>query len=219
MIGRLCPKGSILDVGCGEAVLRDYLPHGVKYLGIEPSAEAIQLAHAKYGPDHIVRCTAEDFDAGECRWDCIVFIEVLYYATSPLALLNKYSNLVRPAGVIIVSIYQKRGNGIKAWLRRWVDHHSGTPNVQCTREFITQWHDMAGSSQRIPLSPDPGMGTGGFGLATRPGNKTRLRGAIASPRTTSLFRPMTTTSWFAELCRSAAPYFLSKTDRPLLSLA
>jgi hypothetical protein len=54
-----------------------------------------------YGPDRIVRSTAEDFDAGEYRWDCIVFNEVLYYAPRPLALVDKYSKLIRPGGVMI----------------------------------------------------------------------------------------------------------------------
>jgi 2-polyprenyl-3-methyl-5-hydroxy-6-metoxy-1,4-benzoquinol methylase len=47
MIDRFCPKGSVLDVGCGEALLRDFLPQGANYLGIEPSAKAVELAQAK----------------------------------------------------------------------------------------------------------------------------------------------------------------------------
>jgi len=140
VIGRFCGSGSILDVGCGEAVLWDYLPRGVNYLGIEPSAKAAQSAQAKCGPARIVHCTAEDFDSGERLWDCIVFNEVLYYTSNPLALLDKYSKLVRPGGIIIVSIYQKQRNGISARLS-WALGREGSPNVECTRKvhgFMTR---------------------------------------------------------------------------------
>jgi len=91
-------------------VLWDYLRKGVTCLGIEPSAAAAETAAAKYGRDRITHSTAEDFGAFEKRWDCIVFNEVLYYFTNPLALLRRYSNIVKPGGVIIISIHQKQGN-------------------------------------------------------------------------------------------------------------
>jgi predicted TPR repeat methyltransferase len=79
IIERSCPQGSLLDVGCGEAVLWDYLPKGITCLGIEPSAAASETAGAKYGRDRIIHSTAEAFRTREQRWDCIVFNEVLYY--------------------------------------------------------------------------------------------------------------------------------------------
>lgn len=110
IIDRFCPNGSVLDVGCGEAVLCDYLSKGVAYFGIEPSAKAAESARAKSERDCIVHSTGEDFGIVEPRWDCIVFNEVLYYLANPLALLRRYSNLVRPGGIVIVSIFQKPRN-------------------------------------------------------------------------------------------------------------
>jgi 2-polyprenyl-3-methyl-5-hydroxy-6-metoxy-1,4-benzoquinol methylase len=134
MIERFSPKASVLDVGCGEAVLKAYLPQSVGYFGVEPSAKAVQAAHAKYGPEHILHSTAEDFEPGGKCWDCIVFNEVLYYTSCPLGLLSRYSHLLRPGGMVIVSVYQKPGKAIKARLRRWVDHRSWTPNILCTKK-------------------------------------------------------------------------------------
>jgi 2-polyprenyl-3-methyl-5-hydroxy-6-metoxy-1,4-benzoquinol methylase len=105
VIGKFCPSGSVLDVGCGEAVLADYLPGSVTYTGIEPSAQASAVSRAKVPCRH---ATAEDFISGEERWDCIVFNEMLYYSQAPQALLLKFSRLLRPNGIIIISIYQKR---------------------------------------------------------------------------------------------------------------
>src|SRR5262249_35549286 len=35
---------SVLDVGCGEAELRAWLPKDASYIGIEPSGAAVQIA-------------------------------------------------------------------------------------------------------------------------------------------------------------------------------
>jgi 2-polyprenyl-3-methyl-5-hydroxy-6-metoxy-1,4-benzoquinol methylase len=133
MINQFCPVGSVLDVGCGEAVLSAYLPKEATYFGIEPSAKAGESAVTRCGRDCILNCTGEDFDAGKRRWDCVVFNEVLYYSRHPVALLDKYSKLVKRGGIIIVSIYQKRGNLIKTQLMHWLDRDRPMSNVYCTR--------------------------------------------------------------------------------------
>jgi 2-polyprenyl-3-methyl-5-hydroxy-6-metoxy-1,4-benzoquinol methylase len=133
-IDGFCPNGSVLDVGCGEAVLRDYLAEGVKYLGIEPSVKAVESARAKYGCDSIVHSTGEGFDPGHCRWDCVVFNEMLYYSLDPLGLLDKYAKLVKSVGIIIVSIYQKPESfSIKTRLRHWLHLRRQISNVHCTK--------------------------------------------------------------------------------------
>jgi 2-polyprenyl-3-methyl-5-hydroxy-6-metoxy-1,4-benzoquinol methylase len=124
VVGEFCPSGSVLDVGCGEAVLADYLPESVTYTGIEPSAKASAVASAKIPCHHI---TAEDFISGEERWDCIVFNEMLYYSQAPQAILLKFSRLLRPNGIIIISIYQKRDS----WRARL---RFSMTNARCTRK-------------------------------------------------------------------------------------
>jgi len=134
LIDWFCPNGSVLDIGCGSAVLRDYLPEGVKYLGVEPSAKAIQWSRAKYGCDSIVHSTGEAFDPGKRQWDCIIFNEMLYYTLDPLGLLGKYAKLIKLEGIIIISIYQKTENfSIKTRLMYWMDRRRPMSNVHCTK--------------------------------------------------------------------------------------
>lgn len=133
MIGQYCPNGSVLDVGAGEAVLWDYLPKSVKYLGIEPSAKAVKSAGARCGRDCIIHSTGEDFDAGNSQWDCIVFNEMLYYVPEPVALLEKFSKLLKSGGTIIVSIYQKSSYPIKTRLMQWLHGRSLMSNVRCAK--------------------------------------------------------------------------------------
>lgn len=122
-IAELCPTGSVLDVGCGEAILSQYLPGSVTYTGIEPSGKASRLASER------VLChqtTAEDFVSSGGRWDCIVFNETLYYSRNPKALLLKFSRILRPDGIILISIYQKRDS----WRARF---RFSMTNSRCTR--------------------------------------------------------------------------------------
>jgi len=131
VIDRFCPKGSVLDVGCGEAVLLDYLAPNTIYFGIEPSAKAVEGARTR-GACDCIRCTmAEDFEDDGRRWDCIVFNEVLYYTKNPCALLTKYARLVKGDGIIIVSIFQRPGHSIKAQLLHWLEPSRPISNLHC----------------------------------------------------------------------------------------
>ncbi|HEY1471594.1 MAG TPA: class I SAM-dependent methyltransferase [Candidatus Acidoferrum sp.] len=145
MIGRLRPRGSVLDVGCGEAILFDYLPRDTKYLGIEPSGMAAEASRVKCGGERIVNTTGEEFADAGTRWDCIVFNEVLYYTSNPSALLDKYSKLLSSEGIVIVSIYQKPGKALKTRVLRWLDRSRPIGNVRCTamiHAFMARrgWH-------------------------------------------------------------------------------
>jgi 2-polyprenyl-3-methyl-5-hydroxy-6-metoxy-1,4-benzoquinol methylase len=121
----------VLDVGCGETVLRNFLPPSLSYLGIEPSAKAVN------GRKDIAYTTAEDFAAGASRWDCIVFNEVLYYSRDPIYLLRKYAQFLLPNGKIIISIYQKPDAlSLKARLLHYLEPRRPMSNLQCTQMVV-----------------------------------------------------------------------------------
>ena len=124
IVGEFCPSGSVLDVGCGEAILADYLPKSVNYTGIEPSAKALVAVSSTKVPCR--HTTAEDFISGEEPWDCIIFNEMLYYSQDPQSLLLKFSNFLKPNGIVIISIYQKR-DSLRARLG------FSMTNARCTR--------------------------------------------------------------------------------------
>lgn len=123
---------SVLDIGCGEAVMREYLPASIAYTGIEPSAIAAERARSGRGAIHHSRCEEA---AVSGPFDAIVFNEVLYYLDDPMAMLEKFSALLAPDGVLIVSIYQKR---VPAW--------RSSPNAFCTglvQGYVAQWERLA----------------------------------------------------------------------------
>jgi len=130
-IKRLRAK-SVLDIGCGEAVLFSLMPAEVRqYLGIEPSQLALKGAQSRQAS--VVRQTAEGY-VPDSAWDCIIFNEVLYYTADPIGLLRKYARALTPDGFIIVSIYQRPGSpSLSKRVRHWMDRRRPMSNVHCTQ--------------------------------------------------------------------------------------
>jgi len=106
-LARLRPGGSVLDVGCGEAILRDWLrPLGyAAYVGVDLSEAA--LAAARRGAearDCLVAADAESYQP-DSVFDAIVFNEVLYYLDDPLAAAQRYARSLADGGVLVISMF------------------------------------------------------------------------------------------------------------------
>lgn len=127
---------TVLDVGCGTAILSHYLPPGVRYQGIDPSRTAAFQAPAP------VRCeTAEAFDPQGQRWDIVVFNEMLYYVPDPTTLLQKYARFLTPRGAFLVSIYQRPDSPMDRIFRRHTNRHC----TKTVRRFLqkSNWQVLA----------------------------------------------------------------------------
>lgn len=100
-------NGYLLDVGCGEGVLLDRLSGTAysKFVGIDISQAAIALAQNKrYERSAFAQADAEDFVTDE-KFDVIIFNEVLYYFSDPMAVARKYCTWLKPGGLLITSLY------------------------------------------------------------------------------------------------------------------
>jgi SAM-dependent methyltransferase len=102
-------NGAVLDVGCGEGVLLDYLDLGKisQYTGLDPSATAVNHIVLRRAQDRVERTVVESYAAAPSSWNVIIMSEILYYLDDPIAVLKKYWYYVAPGGVIIISIFQK----------------------------------------------------------------------------------------------------------------
>ena len=103
------PAGRILDVGCGEGVLADFLNEDQKklYLGIDLSTSAIAIAKTKRSKLSFMQADATTFvPPVGLTYDVIVFNEMLYY-TDHSALLQKYSggDYLSKNGIIVISVW------------------------------------------------------------------------------------------------------------------
>ena len=114
--------GSVLDVGCGEALLYPYLdPRRVgRYVGLDASATALARAGVDASRADLVCALLEEYAAPpERRFDAILFNEVLGFAQQPLAQIERYRYFLAEDGVLILSLYQtpRESSGARALTR------------------------------------------------------------------------------------------------------
>lgn len=104
-------KLNILELGCGEGLLEANLSKNCysRYVGVDISPAAITKARAKNAN---VEYYVEDMETfiPDTYFDIIVFNESIYYAVSPIDLLNKYSKLLKQDGLLILSIFETVAN-------------------------------------------------------------------------------------------------------------
>lgn len=105
---RLCSSPSILDVGCGEALLLEVLRLGgdLRYHGIDFAPAAVERARRRIvdSEREIVECiSAEAFDVATAAPDLVIFNESLNCCAEPVRLLERYLNAVGD-GFVLLSI-------------------------------------------------------------------------------------------------------------------
>lgn len=101
-------NASVLDVGCGEGAMSDFLlptqkPH---YVGMDISREAIAVAKSKRKPPlKFVHANVYDFKPVH-KFDVIVFSDVLYYVEHE-KIIKQYLGYLNPKGIMIISIFHE----------------------------------------------------------------------------------------------------------------
>jgi SAM-dependent methyltransferase len=102
--------GSVLDVGCGEGLLRRHLaPFGYsRYVGVDLSETAVERLRAESAPGaEAVLADAAAYEP-DGLFDAIVFNECLYYFDDPLAVVRRYLAHLAPDGVVVASMFRSR---------------------------------------------------------------------------------------------------------------
>jgi 2-polyprenyl-3-methyl-5-hydroxy-6-metoxy-1,4-benzoquinol methylase len=101
-------NGAVLDAGCGEGVLIDYLDAGrISYSGFDISETAITRARKRSSEARLSICSVDDYDTdGTNTYDVIVFNEVLPHVSDPITTLDRFIRILNPGGLAILSLYQ-----------------------------------------------------------------------------------------------------------------
>jgi SAM-dependent methyltransferase len=112
---------NVLDMGCGEALLRAFLPHDAIYVGVEISPVAAHNAQVRFAGTATIVCGDAEYYAPALgtTFQGIVFNEMIYYARDPASLLQRYATLLKEHGVMVVSIFRRP----ESWPdmgRRWL---------------------------------------------------------------------------------------------------
>jgi 2-polyprenyl-3-methyl-5-hydroxy-6-metoxy-1,4-benzoquinol methylase len=98
---------SILDLGCGEGILRERLGSSSieRYTGVDWSNEAVELARQRDNERAEFIPASIDEWIPDGRYDAIVFNEVLYYLPQPLVTVARYARSLTDSGSMFVSMW------------------------------------------------------------------------------------------------------------------
>lgn len=107
-VHKLLGQGRVLDVGCGEGILADYLDlERMDYTGFDLSPTAISRAQRRVRRGSAFQCLIEDFQPpDDANYDAVVFNESLQLTATPLELVDRYRGFLSERGVIIVSLFK-----------------------------------------------------------------------------------------------------------------
>ena len=112
--------GSILDIGCGQGVLYQYLQEVFPnvsnvFCGIDIAEEAVSIAKKKFP---VIDFRAINFEQENLngKFDVVIFNESLYYFGWPLKTLEKCVQYnLNPDGIFIVSMHDYYGRNKRIW--------------------------------------------------------------------------------------------------------
>ena len=110
---------SILDIGCGQAILRSFFSDAeiVSYIGIDLSKEAIRVAmERRFFASSFLVANFDEYKP-DTSHNVIIFNESISYANDPGATFQKYWSALPAGGACIVSIYDYDMRSKAAWRR------------------------------------------------------------------------------------------------------
>jgi len=102
-------KQSVLDAGCGAGGILKHLDLNLidKYTGVDIAQTALDKIAPKRSQDEYICSSLEDYIPNG-QWDVILFNEVLYYMSDPVAQIRRFENSLKPEGFFVIAMYKKK---------------------------------------------------------------------------------------------------------------
>jgi SAM-dependent methyltransferase len=159
-------KGRILDIGCATGdFLKVARSRGWQVLGADPSAARAQVEAAGI---ELVGTNVHDVDVEEGTLDAITFWDVLEHVTNPVADLARARSLLKPDGVLALTVPDAANFVARVSGRRWFGFKTAGEHLQFfTRTSLRLALRTAGFAPR-EVAPTTWSCTFGF-LADRAG--------------------------------------------------
>jgi SAM-dependent methyltransferase len=108
-------NASVLDVGCAEGPLSDFLTPGQRerYLGVDISKVVVARASRIRAPMKFVQSVAHEFTTDQ-KWDVIVLSEILMHVEHE-KVLRQYEQYLAPGGIIVISVFYLEKDGAQTY--------------------------------------------------------------------------------------------------------
>jgi demethylmenaquinone methyltransferase/2-methoxy-6-polyprenyl-1,4-benzoquinol methylase len=107
------PQDNVLDVACGTGAVALELVrrYGCRVVGVDQSAEMLEVACRRVGPEIELRSArAEDLPFEDRAFDGLTFTYLLRYVEDPAATMRELARVVRPGGRIAMLEFSIPGN-------------------------------------------------------------------------------------------------------------
>ena len=144
-------KGSMLDIGCGQGELLDFLKKGspgYECFGIEMDCGSAEKAKTRFGIE--AWCGRfEDFSfPPQQKFDFIIMHYVLEHLPSPKAAFEKLRSMTVPGGHVLISVPNHESWERKIFGRYWQGYEVPLHFYSFTARTLTNYAEDAGFSVR-----------------------------------------------------------------------
>ncbi|MCX7920839.1 MAG: class I SAM-dependent methyltransferase [Clostridia bacterium] len=145
-------KGDLLEIGCGQGIFLEKIKDQYSVYGIDVNTTSIEVAQKKGLKAYA--CKLEDVAKNGLpqQFDIITFFNLLEHIDTPLEFLASINKLVKPDGLIIISIPNMERVSRKVWKEIWdiPPHHL----VRYSREGIKKLLEAAGF-ETVKIETEP----------------------------------------------------------------
>jgi SAM-dependent methyltransferase len=159
-IARLCPQGSVLDVGCGTGALAQRLAgRGYEVAGVDPSEGMLEILRARSPEVNAVKGSGTELPFASERFDLVLTVATLHHIAQADAVRRTLAEMVRvcrPAGRILIWDHNPRNPYWSSLMAR-VPQDTGEERLIPAREILGGLHAAGGevlSVAQLGLVPD-----------------------------------------------------------------
>jgi len=103
-VARIIKPGSrVLDIGCDNGELKNFLPENTDYFGIDADVKGIAEAKRKGIKVRLMNLNTEKLNLNK-RFDYIIMLDVLEHVVNPAKAINETKNCLKQDGKMIISL-------------------------------------------------------------------------------------------------------------------
>jgi len=136
-VSSLVKGKSVLDVGCGFALLSQFLPEGTEYLGVDQSEAMLKIASGKFPNVNLMKANIYD-DLQLEKSDTVVAIDVLHHQPDLEPAFSKLMSLASERLIVSLWIWDR----IPRSKKKYLGHHGEIIHWKTTEELKEKFSDL-----------------------------------------------------------------------------
>ncbi len=111
VVAKLINLGQVLDLGSGDGVLAELLAKNAEqYTCVDNNVKAIEAAKSRLkhlNNVNFTQCDVHNLPFTKNKFDCVLMLHVLTYATNPEEVIKQAYQVLKPGGHLLISTLEK----------------------------------------------------------------------------------------------------------------